>query len=159
MDNVLHMIGMTNRAGRLKIGEEPVGEACQQRASRLVMVAGDAAENTVRRVVHFAEAGQCLWIKIPYTKEELGSVTGRSICAMVAVTEIGMALAIVKLLAQQDKEQYGAVEEKLELKARRAEQRRQEQRSEDKSLSRQGKKKKPYIPTRIKRAQKEQQKK
>ena len=40
-----------------------------------------------------------------------------------------------------------------------AEQRRQEQRSEDKSLSRQGKKKKPYIPTRIKRAQKEQQKK
>ena len=78
---------------------------------------------------------------------------------MAAVTEIGMALAIVKLLAQQDKEQYGAVEEKLELKARRAEQRRQEQRSEDKSLSGQGKKKKPYIPTRIKRAQKEQQKK
>ena len=159
MDNVLHMIGMTNRAGRLKVGEEPVGEACQQRACRLVMVAGDAAENTVRRVIHFAEAGQCLWIKIPYTKEELGSVTGRQICAMVAVTEIGMAQAIVNLLSQKDKEQYGAVAEKLEIKAQRAAQRRQEQRSQDKSLSQQGKKKKPYVPTRIKRAQKEQQQK
>ena len=159
MDNALHMIGMTNRAGRLKIGEEPVGEACQQRACRLVMVAKDAAENTVRRVQHFAEAGQCLWITIPYTKEELGSVTGRSICAMVAVTEIGMALAIVKILAQQDTQQYGNVVEKLEIKSQRAMQRRAEQRSQDKSLSRQGKKQKPYVPTRIKRAQKEQQKK
>ncbi len=159
MDNVLHMIGMTNRAGRLKIGEEPVGEACQQRSCRLVLVARDAAENTFRRVRHFAEAGQCLWITIPYTKEELGSVTGRHICAMVAVTEIGMALAIAKLLAQEDSEQYGAIVEKLEVKAQRAMQRRQEQRSEDKSLSSRGKAKKPYVPTRIKRAQKEQQRK
>ena len=159
MDNVLHMIGMANRAGKLLSGEEPVGVACRERDCRLVLVAGDAADNTLRRVHHFAEAGQCLWVSIPYTKEELGKVTGRGVCAMAAVTEIGMALAIAKLLAQKDNERYGAVVEKLEVKARRAMQRRQEQRSEDKSLSQRGKKKKPYVPTRIKRAQKEQQQK
>ena len=61
MDNILHMIGMANRAGKLEAGEEPVGAACRARTCRLLLVACDAADNTLRRVHHFAEAGQCLW--------------------------------------------------------------------------------------------------
>jgi len=159
MDNVLHMIGMAKRAGKLEVGEEPVGAACHLKACRLILVAGDAADNTMRRVSHFAEAGACLWVSIPYTKEELGSVTGRNVCAMVAVTEIGMAGAIAKLLARNDPEQYGSVAERLEVKAQRAMQRRQEQRSQEKREQHKTKAKKPYVPTRIKRAQKEQQQK
>ena len=157
MDNVLHMIGMANRAGHLEVGEEPVGAACRAKDCRLILVARDAADNSFRRVHHFADAGQCLWVSVPYTKEELGNAAGRSVCAMVAVTEIGMASAIAKLLAQQDNEKYGLAAEKLELKAQRARQRRQEQQAHEKNLRNQGKK--PYVPTRIKRAQKEQQRK
>ena len=30
------------------------------------------SENRFRRAKHFADAGQCLWVSVPYTKEELG---------------------------------------------------------------------------------------
>ena len=72
MDNILHMIGLALRAGRLEVGEEPVGAACRARDCRLILVARDAADNSFRRVRHFADAGQCLWVSVPYTKEELG---------------------------------------------------------------------------------------
>jgi len=59
------MLGLAKKAGRLEVGEEPVGAAARARDARLIVVAEDAAENTVRRVRHFADAGQCLWVKVP----------------------------------------------------------------------------------------------
>ena len=58
MDNILHMVGLALRAGRLEVGEEPVGAACRARDCRLILVARDAADNSFRRVRHFADAGQ-----------------------------------------------------------------------------------------------------
>ena len=85
MDNILHMVGLALKAGRLEVGEEPVGAACRARDCRLILVARDAADNSFRRVKHFADAGQCLWVSVPYTKEELGEAVGRTACAMAAV--------------------------------------------------------------------------
>lgn len=140
MDNILHMVGLAKRAGRLEVGEEPVGAACRARDCRLILVARDAADNSFRRVRHFADAGQCLWISVPYTKDELGSAVGRTSCAMLAVTDVGFAEAIVKKLAAVDPEKYTVTAEKLSIKAQRAAQRRQEQRSHEKNLQRGGKK-------------------
>ena len=61
MDNTLHTIGLALRAGRLEVGEEPVGAICRARDCRLILVARDAGDATFRRVRHFADAGQCLW--------------------------------------------------------------------------------------------------
>ena len=116
MDNILHMVGLAFRAGRLEVGEEPVGAACRARDCRLILIARDAADNTFRRVRHFADAGQCLWISIPYTKEELGSAVGRTACAMVAVTDVGFAEAIAKKLAAVNPEKYTITAEKLHIK-------------------------------------------
>ena len=133
MDKILSMIGLAKRAGRLDAGEEPVGAAARARDARLILVASDAAENSVRRVRHFADAGQCLWIKIPATKDELGRAVGRSSCAMAAVNDIGFAEAIAKKLAQQD-ERYQITAEKLGIKAQRAAQRRKEAEQHRKNL-------------------------
>lgn len=150
---ILHLIGLAKRAGQLEAGDEPVGAACRARACRVILVARDAADNTLRRVRHFADTGQCLWLPIPYGKDELGAAVGRTSCAMAAVTEIGFASAIVGRLAQEDGETYGAAAEKLAAKAEKAMQRRREQRSHERNVRRGGKAKKPYIPTRIKREQ------
>jgi len=158
MDNVLHLIGIAKRGGHLEVGEEPVGAACRAKDSRLVLVARDAADNTYRRVRHFAEAGACLWISIPYTKAELGEATGRSSCAMAAVTDLGLAGAIVEQLAKEEPEKYGQTAQRLQEKARRAQQRREEQRAHEKNAQRGGKKAKPFVPTRIKRELKKQSK-
>jgi len=140
MDNILHMVGLAFRAGRLEVGEEPVGAACRARDCRLILIARDAADNTFRRVRHFADAGQCLWISIPYTKEELGSAVGRTACAMVAVTDVGFAEAIARKLAAVNPEKYTITAEKLHIKAERAAQRRKEQQAHEKNLRKGGKK-------------------
>ena len=151
MDNLLHLIGLCKRAGQLESGDEPVGAACRAKASRVILVARDAADNTFRRVRHFAETGACLWLSIPFGKDELGAAVGRTSCAMVAVTDIGFASAIVEKLAQADPGKYGAAAEKLSAKAAKAAQRRLEQQAHERKVRRGGKEKKPYIPTRIKR--------
>ena len=48
-DPILHLLGLARKAGRLEIGEEPVGAVCRSRQARLVLLASDAAPNTCRR--------------------------------------------------------------------------------------------------------------
>ena len=152
MHSILHLIGLAKRAGQLEVGDEPVGSTCRAKACRLILVAQDAAENTFRRVCHFADVGACLWLTLPCRKDELGPAVGRTFCAMVAVTDIGFASAIAEKLAQLDGKTYGAAAEKLSAKAEKAAQRRREQQAHAGKIRRGGKAKKPYIPTRIKRA-------
>ena len=137
---ILSLIGLCKKAGRLEVGEEPVGAACRARDCRLILVARDAADNSFRRVKHFADAGQCLWVSVPYTKEELGEAVGRTACAMAAVTDIGFAEAIGQKLAAVDPEKYSLTAEKLHVKAERAAQRRKEQQAHERNLRRGGKK-------------------
>ena len=87
----MNLIGLAQKAGRLAVGEEPTGAAARARDARLILVAADAAENSVRRVRHFADAGQCLWCRIGADKDALGRAVGRSSCAMLAVMDIGFA--------------------------------------------------------------------
>lgn len=143
MDNILNMVGLALRARRLEVGEEPVGAACRARDCRLILVARDAADNSFRRVRRFADAGQCLWISVPYTKEELGAAVGRTACAMAAVTDIGFAEAIAQKLAAADPEKYGQTAQQLQVKAQRALQRRREQQAHEKNLRGGGKKRPP----------------
>ena len=134
MNSILSLLGLAKKAGRLEIGEEPVGAAARARDARRILLASAAAENTVRRAGHFAEAGACLLAQIPADKEALGSAVGRTSCAMLAVTDIGFADAVGKKLAALDAAKYGALSEKLSVKAARAKERKNEQARHDKNL-------------------------
>lgn len=129
----MNLIGLAQKAGRLAVGEEPTGAAARARDARLILVAADAAENSVRRVRHFADAGQCLWCRIGADKDALGRAVGRSSCAMLAVTDIGFAEAIAKKLAEGD-ERFAETAEKLTVKARRAAERRREAEAHEKNV-------------------------
>ena len=143
-DPVLHLLGLCKKAGRLEIGEEPVGAACRARQAKLVLLAADAAPNTRRRAAHFGETGNALWLETSFDKAELGSVLGRSSCAMLAVTDAGFAAALAEKLAARDLEKYGSAAQLLREKADRVLQRQKEQRRHEKNL-RLGKRK-PWAP-------------
>ena len=132
--NILSLLGLALRGGNLVVGEEPVEGVARARDARVLLVASDAAENTVRRVRHFAEAGQCLWLKLPFTKDELGGAVGRTSVAIVAVTDIGLANAVVHKLAEEDPKRYGEAAKRLEIKAQRAAERRAEQQAHEKNI-------------------------
>lgn len=139
-DPILHLLGLARKAGRLEAGEEPVNAACRARQAKLILVAGDAAANTFRRAAHFGQAGNVLWLPLPHSKQELGSALGRSSCAMAALTDVGLAAALVKKLAGLDPERYGPAAGQLSQKADKALQRQREQRRHEKNIQR-GKKK------------------
>lgn len=139
-DPVLSLIGLANKAGKLEIGEEPVGALCRARQAKLILLAGDAAPNTCRRAAHFGEAGNVLFLQLPFSKEELGFLLGRSSCAMMALADSGFAASIVEKLSARDPEHYGPAAEQLRQKADRALQRQREKRQHEKNL-REGKRK------------------
>lgn len=136
MDNILNLIGIAKKAGKLEIGEEPVGAAARARHAKLLLLAADAAENTARRASHFGEAGNVRVLSLPYTKAELGTVVGRTSCAMLAVMDAGIASSIVTKLAAASPEQYGEAAEQLATKAAKVLKRQKEQRQHEKNLQR-----------------------
>lgn len=89
------------------MGEEPVGVACRCHKGYLLLLASDAADNTIRRALHFCQAGKTICLTLPLTKQELGSGLGRASCAMLALTDVGFAAAVAEKLAQLDPEAYG----------------------------------------------------
>ena len=104
MDSILPLLGLAFRAGRLAVGEEPVGAVCRAHKAYLLLLAHDAADNTIRRAHHFCQAGKTVCLTIPFSKDELGSCLGRTSCAMLAVSDVGFAAAVAEKLAQADPE-------------------------------------------------------
>ena len=136
--NTLSMLGLALRGNHLVVGEEPVEAVARARDARVLLLASDAADNTKRRCRHFAEAGDCLWLTLPYTKAELGQVTGRSAVAICAITDVGMAASFVHKLELMDSKAYSQAAQRLDLKAKRAAERRAEMLAHEKNI-RQGK--------------------
>ena len=134
-DPALHLLGLARKAGKIEVGEEPVGSICRARKAKVLILAKDAADNTVRRAQHFAEAGNTLCVQTPFTKGEIGWAVGRESCAMAALTDAGMAASLVKKLAAADPERYQQVAEALDVKAKKVLQRQREQRQHEKNLA------------------------
>ena len=140
MNKLLNLIGLAKKAGKLELGEEPAGAAARAKHARLLLLASDAADNTRRRALHFGEAGECICLEIPAAKAELGRALGRTSCAVLSVTDTGLACAIAGKLAEEDEAHYGEAARRLAIKAQRAQERQQEQKRHEKNV-RAGKKK------------------
>lgn len=123
-NGILSLLGLALRGGRLAVGEEPAALAAKAGQARLLLAASDAAGNTLRRAEHLAGEGRCLWLVLPFTKEELGGALGRGSAAIAALTDTGLAAAVTARLAQLDPERYGEAAARMDLKRRRAAERK-----------------------------------
>ena len=98
MHKALNYLSLARKAGRIELGEEPVGGAARALKARLILVASDASDHTWRRAKSFAAGTSQQCIKTQFTKDELGQAIGRSSLAIAAFTDPAMALAFVKAL-------------------------------------------------------------
>ena len=130
--DALNLIGLALKAGRLEIGEEPVEAACRGKRARVLLLASDAAENSVRRAERFAQTGKVPCTALPFTKAELGHAAGRASCAMLALTDAGLAASLMRKLAAQD-ERYAAQADALTRAAERALRRQKDRRARTRS--------------------------
>lgn len=133
MDNGLTgLIGLCRKAGKVEVGEEPVSIAARTHKARLILFASDAAGNTLRRGDSLGQIGNCPALTLPLTKAELGGAVGRASCAVLALTDVGLAAAVTKKLTALDPQAYGDAAGRLEQKAQKALRRRREKPKETK---------------------------
>ncbi len=127
MDKALNYLALARKAGRVELGEEPVGAAARAQHARLIVVAADASDHTWRRGQSFVSGTEQLCIKVPFSKDTLGQAIGRTSLAIAAFTDPALALAFVKALEQPGL--YSRELESLQRRAKRIQQRQQEARA------------------------------
>ncbi len=127
MDRSLNYLALARKAGRIELGEEPVGAAARAQHARLVIVAQDASDHTWRRAKSFVAGTNQQCVKIPYSKDDMGMAVGRTSLAIAAMTDPAMALAFLKSLGQP--ETYKEVMENLDKRTQRILQRQKEEKA------------------------------
>ena len=138
MDKALNYLSLARKGGMAELGEEPVGAITRAGKGYLVVVASDASDHTWRRAKSFVAGTDQQCIRVPYTKDEVGFVIGRTSLAIAAITDVSLALALAKALP--DPEKNKAAIEVLEAKASKLRQRQKEAQSHKRNI-RMGKKK------------------
>ena len=123
MDKALGYLALARKAGFAELGEEPVGAAARLGHARLVLVASDASDHTWRRAKSFVAGTNQQLVRLQSTKDEMGYSIGRTSLAIAAITDVGLALSLVKTL---DAQKHADVLAVLEEMAQRAKQRQKE---------------------------------
>ncbi len=118
---VLTLLGLALRGGNLALGEEMVADALRDHRARTVFLASDASEKTRSRAERSARLAGCPCVVLPSPKEDLGRAVGRAQLALAAVTDTGLAAAVLRRLAEGDPARYGPAAEQMARKARRPE--------------------------------------
>lgn len=95
----MSLLGLAARGRNLVSGEFSTEKAVKEGKAKLVIVGGDASENTRKKFTDM-----CAFYDVPIyfytTKEALGKSIGKEMRASVAVTDQGLATGIMKRLEE-----------------------------------------------------------
>lgn len=134
MNKALNYLSLARKAGRLEVGEEPVGAAARASHARLIVVAKDASDHAVRRAKSYVAGSGQQCLVIPFTKDEMGMCVGRRELSMAAITDPALALAFVQSLGEPEK--YETVLADLQRRTQRVRQRQLEEKAHQSNLKR-----------------------
>ena len=102
--SVLSLLGISMKAGNLKHGEFQTEEAVKSGEAGLVIIAADASDNTKKKF-----SDKCTFYEVPYfifgTKEELAHAIGKENRSSMAVTDQGLAKALIDKLSNLENTQ------------------------------------------------------
>ena len=136
MDNkALNYLSLARKAGLAELVEEPVGAAARAGKAYVILVASDASDHTWRRAKSYAAGTEQQCVRLECTKDEMGLMVGRTSLAIAAITDVSLALALVKTLPKADPQ----VLEVLTAKSAKAKKRQSEAKAHQRNI-RKGKK-------------------
>ncbi len=95
----LRLLGLAARAGAVFPGTERVREAVRAGVARLVIVAGDASENTRAKLIPLLQAREVPHV-LAYDRTRLGEAIGRAPLGAVGVGDASLAGRLAELLAE-----------------------------------------------------------
>ena len=126
-NRTLGLLSISRKGGNLTVGEEQVGAVARAGRARLLLVASDASDHTVRRARSLVAGTAQPMLIVSFTKDELGQALGVSSCAIAAITDVRLAQAFVKTLGEPEK--YTQLLKDLDVRVQRVEKRREEEKA------------------------------
>ncbi len=94
-DKVLQMLSLAQRAGKIASGEFQTETNVKAGKAELVILAGDASENTKKKFLDM-----CSFYEVPVReysdRETLGHTIGKELRSSLCVTDFGLAEEILK---------------------------------------------------------------
>ena len=118
-DKALSTLSLARKAGRIEVGEVPVGACTRAGKAALALVAADAGEHTVRRVRNFVAGTEQPLLQVRYDKDTLGAAVGYSAVSVCALTDPALALSFVQALGEESPELVAQLTERTEQARRR----------------------------------------
>lgn len=94
-DKVLNLIGLAQKAGKAVSGEFMTEKAVKSKTASLVILAQDASDNTKKKFNNMCEFYE-VPIRFHAIKDNLGHAMGKELRASLAITDEGLAQAIMK---------------------------------------------------------------
>ena len=93
-NRVYGLIGLAMKAGKIKAGEFSVEKSIKQGKAKLVFVAEDASENTIKKFKN-----SCFHYRIPFyqygNKDELGKIIGKEMRSSLSIEDEGFGERII----------------------------------------------------------------
>ena len=98
-DKILSLVGLATRAGKTASGEFCTEKEVKTGRAALVIVAGDASENTKKK---FRDMCEFYEVPIYFYKDTLGHAMGKEFRASLAILDEGFAKEITKQMKTED---------------------------------------------------------
>ncbi|MBQ5671949.1 MAG: 50S ribosomal protein L7 [Oscillospiraceae bacterium] len=131
MDKALNYLGLMRKAGACAVGETDCGIACREGKVKLMLLASDASDNAHARAKGFVYGRKIPLVVLPYSKMELAGRLGKGSISMMAVYDLGLAVAFMKALNTDG--QYTELVSGLEEKLKQQNQRKKEQKAHERN--------------------------
>ena len=131
MDKALNYLGLMRKAGACAVGETDCGIACREGKVKLMLLASDASDNAHARAKGFVYGRNIPMIVLPYSKMELAGRLGKGSISMMAVFDLGLAVAFMNALNTEG--QYTELVSALEEKLKQQNQRKKEQKAHERN--------------------------
>ena len=135
VDRSLRILGLGKKAGLLAIGCDAADTAARKEQTKLIISASDASERAYRNARISADSCGAICMVVPYTKHELGCITGRGSPATIAFLDTGLAATFIKGLAEAGHELSGKVWKFLEQSANAREKKEKHTQPDDNASS------------------------
>lgn len=123
MNDVLSLLGLCLRAGKLVYGDDAVADTVAAGDVRLLVLAADAGANISRRAARHTETAGVPVLRITEDAAQMGWAIGRRATAICCITDIGFAASAAQKAAEADA-QYAALAQQLSEKKTRIQSRR-----------------------------------
>lgn len=107
-DESTKFFGLIRRAGKLEVGDMAVTSALQNHKVKAVLMASDSGGNTKKRIESISSDAHVPVVVTPWEKSLFSHSIGRDNVAVVGITDLGFAAAMMQKLSEEypDRQEY-----------------------------------------------------